>query len=448
MKNQKEQITFQCSNCSETFSKWSGECPNCHSWNTLSEVAYTPSRGGSSRSQGKLNLNLGNIEIANINSLENKNINERISSSNKAWDNILSGGMTPGQVILFSGDPGIGKSTLLLQIVSKIKDLPVLYFSGEETTQQVISRAKRIGNNSNEIFQTAEFVNLNDVEELESIVLSKNYKIVIVDSIQTISSSQSSGFPGSVNQIRECTLRIAEIAKRNHICFVIVGQVTKEGDIAGPKLLEHLVDTVLYLEGDRRSDLRILRVIKNRYGNTNEIAFFEMLEDGLRSVDNPSNLIIDRNKNLLEGSCYSLAMEGNVPIILEVQALCNKSVFNYPKFVSTGYPLNRLQMLAAIISKRTKINLSDQDIYVNIIGGIKIADPQVDLGICMAIASSYFKKSIDKNNIYFGEIGLTGEVRFNKTLKKREDFSKKNDFYSGHFNKVKSLSEFFRELKT
>jgi DNA repair protein RadA/Sms len=440
MQTNKSHQIFLCNNCGETFPKWSGSCPNCGEWNTLVESKFS---GSPKASVGKIS----NIEIADINTKEHLSYSTHLPSSLVSWDHVLSGGIAPGQVILFSGDPGIGKSTLLLQIVSSMNETDVLYFSGEETTHQVISRAKRIGNSTSTIFAKTKFVNLNTIEDLESIVSAGKYQIVIVDSIQTISSSESGGFPGSVNQVRECTIRIAEMAKKKNICFIIVGQVTKEGDIAGPKLLEHLVDTVLYLEGEKRSELRILRVIKNRYGSTNEIAFYEMQENGLREIDNPSSLIIDRKKELLEGSCYSLAIEGNIPIILEIQALCNKSVFNYPKFVSTGYPLNRLQMLTAIITKRTKINLSEQDIYLNIIGGLKINDPQVDIGVCIAIASSFFKKPIDKNSIFYGELGLTGEIRLDKTQNKRSAYVKKNKFESIDFNTIKSIDKLFSLLK-
>ena len=437
--NKNQQPVFLCSNCGETYPKWSGSCANCGEWNTLKEYKQNINIP---KSQDRVNVS--NIQIQNISTYQEE-YTARIKSSINAWDNVLSGGMIQGQVILFSGDPGIGKSTLLLQIISQMKS-KVLYFSGEETTQQIISRAKRIDSHDDAFLKT-DFVNLNSLEELESLAITHNYEIVIVDSIQTISSQSTGGIPGSVSQIRECTLKMAQLAKQNNFIFIIVGQVTKEGDIAGPKLLEHLVDTVMYFEGDKNNDLRVLKLIKNRYGNTNEVAFFEMKQSGLKALDNPSNLIIDRSKELLEGSCYSLALEGNIPIILELQALCNRSVFNYPKFVSTGYPLNRLQMICAIISKRTKINLSDQDIYLNIIGGIKIDDPQIDLGVCMAIASSFFKKPVNKNYIFFGELGLTGEVRFNKSKEKRINFATTNKFETEHFSKLNKIESYFNLLK-
>ncbi len=331
----------------------------------------------------------------------------RISTGNSEVDSVLGGGIVPGSLTLLAGDPGIGKSTLVLQLAGDIsKTKKVLYISGEESAAQVKLRGGRIKDLNNEF----EFLATTDVDQVLSHAISSNYDLIIVDSIQTMASQNLSGAAGTTSQITNNTNSIVRVAKDSNTAFIIIGHVTKEGNVAGPRLMEHLVDTVLYLEGERYGLLKMLRGVKNRFGATNEVGMLEMTEQGLKAVENPSEaLLMERQE--LPGSVIYVGMEGTRPILVEVQALVSPSVFGYPKRVADGFDINRLGLLCAVMQKRGGVNLSTQDVYVNIVGGIKLTEPAIDLAIILAIASAASGKIINSSTVVFGEVGLSGEVR-------------------------------------
>lgn len=331
----------------------------------------------------------------------------RISTGNSEVDSVLGGGIVPGSLTLLAGDPGIGKSTLVLQLAGDIsKTKKVLYISGEESAAQVKLRGGRIKDLNNEF----EFLATTDVDQVLSHAISSNYDLIIVDSIQTMASQNLSGAAGTTSQITNNTNSIVRVAKDSNTAFIIIGHVTKEGNVAGPRLMEHLVDTVLYLEGERYGLLKMLRGVKNRFGATNEVGMLEMTEQGLKAVENPSEaLLMERQE--LPGSVIYVGMEGTRPILVEVQALVSPSVFGYPKRVADGFDINRLGLLCAVMQKRGGVNLSTQDVYVNIVGGIKLTEPAIDLAIILAIASAASGKIINTSTVVFGEVGLSGEVR-------------------------------------
>ncbi|GDX63154.1 DNA repair protein RadA [Candidatus Saccharibacteria bacterium] len=331
----------------------------------------------------------------------------RISTGNSEVDSVLGGGIVPGSLTLLAGDPGIGKSTLVLQLAGDIsKTKKVLYISGEESAAQVKLRGGRIKDLNNEF----EFLATTDVDQVLSHAISSNYDLIIVDSIQTMASQNLSGAAGTTSQITNNTNNIVRVAKDSNTAFIIIGHVTKEGNVAGPRLMEHLVDTVLYLEGERYGLLKMLRGVKNRFGATNEVGMLEMTEQGLKAVENPSEaLLMERQE--LPGSVIYVGMEGTRPILVEVQALVSPSVFGYPKRVADGFDINRLGLLCAVMQKRGGVNLSTQDVYVNIVGGIKLTEPAIDLAIILAIASAASGKIINTSTVVFGEVGLSGEVR-------------------------------------
>ena len=401
----KSRSQFICQQCGASFPKWVGRCENCGEWNSLAEQTVASSGASAvdkSSGRGKA-LKTSNIREAAVESGL-----ERLSTGIDDLDTVLGGGFLAGGVALVAGQPGIGKSTLLAQVAAYIAlSKSVLYVSGEESISQVKLRAKRLGAASSENLQLA---SSNSAEDIAVSIQQGKYDLVIVDSVQTISLSEIASAPGSVSQITNSSNVIIRAAKASGTAVILVGHVTKEGSIAGPKILEHLVDVVLNFEGDRYGGFRVVRAQKNRYGSTNEAAIFEMDEQGLRIVKNPSAELLAERRNL-DGSIVLATMEGARPLLVEIQALVNPTNFGYPKRTASGFDLNRLNLLVAVLGKRTKLKLADKDIYVNVVGGLKLNDPAADLAVAMAIASASAGRSLDEGAVVFGEIGLGGEVR-------------------------------------
>lgn len=397
---------YLCSDCGNEFSVWSGKCPACGEWNTLKEVKGLDVALASKRSSHR------EIEVKNIAEISLDKA-FRIKTTIDELDRVLGGGIVPGSVILLGGEPGIGKSTLLLQVVEKIKD--TLYLSAEESAAQIKIRADRLKMKNKSISVVAD----GDIEAVAKEIQKNRPALLVVDSIQTVYLGSYDATPGSIVQVRECGMYLQQLAKSTGIPIIIVGHVTKEGNLAGPRILEHLVDVVLYLEGERFSDARILRGVKNRFGATNEVGIFSMQGEGLVEIKNPSEMFLAERRSA-PGSVVTVTLEGTRPILIEIQALVIPTHFGYPKRTSSGFDLNRLNLLAAVISKKTSIDLSNSDVYLNVIGGLKLSEPAVDLAVCAAIMSSYKNKVINTNTCLFGEVGLLGEVRRVTRQKDRE----------------------------
>ncbi len=398
---------FFCQNCGYESSKWMGQCPGCRQWNTLVEETVPAASKGMSGS-GKTKALGERREPSSLSAIAMQE-EERVSTHIRELDRVLGGGIVPGSLILVGGDPGIGKSTLLLQVCKYLSDdgRKVLYISGEESLRQIKLRAVRIGEFTDHLLLFCE-TNLNDIEET---IMRQKPEAVVIDSIQTMYHDGVSAAPGSVSQVREATGILLRLAKSLGISIFIVGHVTKEGTVAGPRVLEHMVDTVLYFEGDRHASYRILRGVKNRFGSTNEIGVFEMRQDGLAEVTNASEYMLNGRPEGASGSVVVCSMEGTRPILLEIQALVCKSSFGIPKRQATGTDLSRVNLLMAVLEKRVGLPLSNCDAYVNIAGGIRMSEPAVDLGIVIAVVSSFRNKPVDEKTLVFGEIGLSGEVR-------------------------------------
>lgn len=403
MPKAKTTTVFFCNSCGYESSKWMGQCPGCKEWNTFVEEPALK-KNASSKNVRRDSQNTPE-KITDVSS-ENE---ERIKTGIEELDRVLGDGIVPGSLVLVGGDPGIGKSTLLLQVCKAIsdKDMDVLYVSGEESVRQIKMRADRIGKFNDKLSVYAE-TNLTDIENT---IKKYNPKVVIIDSIQTMYSEEVSSAPGSVSQVREATNLLLQIAKGLNITIFIVGHVTKEGTVAGPRVLEHMVDTVLYFEGDRFASYRILRGVKNRFGSTNEIGVFEMINSGLKEVKNPSEYMLSGRPVDAKGSVTVCAIEGTRPILIEVQALVCQTNFGIPRRQATGTDYNRVNLLMAVLEKRVGIHLADCDAYVNVAGGIKLTEPAIDLGIVMAIVSSFKNREISSDTVVFGEVGLSGEVR-------------------------------------
>ncbi len=407
----KSKIIYICQECGYESSKWLGKCPECNAWNTFVEE-ITEKKKTSATIPDSLKTSkpttLNNIQM--INEFRTKtNLNE--------LDRVLGGGIVQGSLILVGGDPGIGKSTLLIQICQTIgeQNIKVLYVSGEESVQQIKMRADRLKISTENLLLVSE-TNMNLIQNT---ILEEKPALVIIDSIQTIYKEELSSALGSVSQVRECTGLLMKLAKGNNISIVIVGHVTKEGAIAGPRVLEHMVDTVLYFEGERHVSYRILRAVKNRFGSTNEIGMFEMQDKGLVEVLNPSEYMLSGRPLDATGSVVSCSIEGSRPLLTEVQSLISYTNFGMPRRTATGIDYNRVTMLIAVLEKRLGMQLSSYDSYVNLAGGIKIAEPSLDLAIITAIASSFKNKIIDPYTVVFGEVGLAGEIRAVNMAEKR-----------------------------
>ncbi|WP_405098305.1 DNA repair protein RadA [Oceanobacillus sp. FSL H7-0719] len=401
----KRKNKFVCQDCGYESAKWMGKCPGCGNWNTMVEEIQAPVSGGRHVSSGS-GRKVSKPE--KITALESQK-EPRITTEMKEFNRVLGGGVVPGSLVLIGGDPGIGKSTLLLQISSQIakKKMPVLYVSGEESTRQTKLRAERLGVDEDELYVLSE-TNLQDIsnqiEELQP-------QLVIIDSIQTIYREEVASAPGSVSQVRECTGELMRIAKTNHISIFIVGHVTKEGSIAGPRLLEHMVDAVLYFEGERHHTYRILRGVKNRFGSTHEMGIFEMKEEGLREVLNASEIFLEERTAGAAGSTVVASMEGTRPVLVEIQALISPSSFGNPRRMATGIDYNRVPLIMAVLEKRVGFMLQNQDAYIKVAGGVKLDEPAIDLAIAISIASSFRDQATEPKDIFIGEVGLTGEIR-------------------------------------
>ena len=406
----KNKTIFVCSECGNESSKWLGKCPACNSWNTFYEQKIIESKNSSLKSKDS-NSNIPQ----KLNSYEAKET-LKTSTGFSELDRVLGGGLVKGSLILLGGEPGIGKSTLILQICDKVKgEGKVLYVSGEESAEQIKLRADRLGIDNEDIL----FLGETDIDIVNQAIIEINPKLVIVDSIQTMYSDEITAAAGSVSQVREITSQVMRVCKSRGITTIIIGHVTKEGNIAGPRVLEHMVDTVLYLEGERYFSYRILRGVKNRFGSTNEIGMFEMREEGRCEILNPSDVLISDREDNPAGSCIVSSIEGTRPILVELQALTSQTVFGYPKRTANGIDFNRLSLLIAVLEKKSGMMLGSQDVYLNVVGGLKINEPSIDLGICLVTISSFKNISIPKDMVIMGEVGLTGEVRRINFIEKR-----------------------------
>ena len=449
----KAKTIFVCSECGNESPKWLGKCPACNSWNTFYEQKiekYTETN--------KIEKKINNTPRP-LNSYVGQEAN-RTSTGYLELDRVLGGGLVKGSLILLGGEPGIGKSTLILQLCEKVQgEGKVLYVSGEESAEQIKLRADRLEIKNQDLM----FLGETDIDVIKDAISDMKPKLVIIDSIQTMYSDEITAAAGSVSQVREITSQIMRMCKAQQITTIIIGHVTKEGNIAGPRVLEHMVDTVLYLEGERYNTYRILRAVKNRFGSTNEIGMFEMREEGMCEVTNPSDILITEREDNPSGSCILASVEGTRPILVEVQALTSQTVFGLPKRTANGFDYNRLAVLIAVLEKKAGLSLGNQDVYLNIAGGMKISEPAADLGIIATVASSYKNVSISQSTVVMGEVGLTGEVRrinlIEKRLKEAEKLGFKTciipennkkglkDDYKLDIIGVKNIGEMLRILK-
>lgn len=412
----KGSVQYVCSSCGAFTGTWSGKCFSCGEWNTLQEQLTTATLTNAASAGAVLKSQSVKSSIAVD--------HERLSTGVSEVDTVLGGGFVTGSVTLIAGQPGIGKSTLLLQLAYELaKKQSVLYVSGEESAHQIGLRAKRLGTTSEKL----QLATSTSADDIAATIASSKYELVVVDSIQTISCAAISSAAGNVSQITNSTQLLTAAAKQTNTALILVGHVTKEGSIAGPKVLEHVVDVVLQLEGDRYGGFKVLRAVKNRYGSTNEAGIFEMKDEGLKPVENPSAALL-AERQISDGSVVLATMEGTRPLLVEVQALVNKTSYGYPKRAASGIDINRVNLLIAMLERRTKLNLADQDIYVNIVGGIRLTEPAADLAVIMAIASAAKGMQLKKNSVVFGEVGLSGEVRHVPYIEKRIAEAKKLGF--------------------
>ena len=408
----KAKTVFVCSNCGYESAKWLGKCPACNEWNSFYEEKVASSSGNASSSNKSNKEKAVPRKLKEVEGIETA----RTSTGIGELDRVLGGGLVKGSLVLVGGEPGIGKSTLILQLCDKVKgEGKVLYVSGEESAEQVKIRADRLNINNDDLM----FLGETNIDSIEDAIISINPKLVIIDSIQTMYSEEITSAAGTVSQVREITARIMRMCKDNGITTIIIGHVTKDGNIAGPRVLEHMVDTVLYLEGERYFSYRILRGVKNRFGSTNEVGMFEMKNEGMVEITNPSSILISERNDNPAGSVIVASMEGTRPLLIELQALTTPSMFGIPKRTANGIDYNRLAVLIAVIEKRAGIGLGTQDVYLNVVSGIRIAEPAVDLGVVLACVSSYKNVSIPQDVVAIGEVGLTGEVRAVNMIEKR-----------------------------
>lgn len=407
-------IIFSCSNCSAQYTKWIGRCLECGKWGTIEKT----------QAALQTNLNSGNeyeaIKTTTLDEIQGKNF-KRLKTGVEELDRVLGGGLVPGSLILLGGEPGVGKSTLALQLAALLPD--ALYLSGEESIEQIKLRAERLTLKS----PTLKLANVTNIESIIA-TIQKNPHLAIIDSIQTVSSAEAEGEAGNITQIRACTTKLMALAKTTGAIIVLIGQVTKDGAVAGPKTLEHLVDVVLYLEGDKYHQYRILRAAKNRFGSTDEIGVFNMMEHGLEEVKNPSAAFLAGREDAVPGSVVTCLIEGSRPVLVEIQALVTKTSFGYPQRRASGFDLNRLQVLIGVLGKRAGLPLDSYDVFLNVVGGIVAEEPAADLAVILALASALQNKTLPKNIAAFGEVGLGGEVRAVGQIKKRLEEIKKMGF--------------------
>ena len=392
---------FFCQECGYESSKWVGQCPACKAWNTMVEEIVDKKSSVTHRQ-------ITEVQVAKLNDVQSSS-EKRMDTHIEELNRVLGGGIVPGSLVLVGGDPGIGKSTLLLQTCKSLSDqkIAVLYISGEESLQQIKMRADRIGIFSDEMTLLCE----TNLDLIQGVIEERKPQVVVIDSIQTMFRENVNSAPGSVSQVREATSVLMRLAKEQGIAIFVVGHVTKEGTVAGPRVLEHMVDTVLYFERDRYASYRILRAVKNRFGSTNEIGVFEMCQSGLREVPNPSEYMLDGKPKNASGSIVVCTMEGTRPLLVEIQALVCHSAFGMPRRTAAGVDYNRVNLLMAVLEKNVGVRLADQDAYINIAGGMKVSEPATDLGLVLAIISSFRNRPIAEDTICFGEVGLSGEVR-------------------------------------
>ena len=404
----KVSTVFVCNECGYESSKWLGKCPSCNAWNTFVEEKAIQATGSKDRKKPQ-------GEVVKLNTVKQKETS-RVKTGVEELDRVLGGGFVNGSLTLLGGEPGIGKSTLILQICNSLSlNGKVLYVSGEESAEQIKLRADRLGIDNDNIL----FLSETDIDNVEITLDKEEPSFVIIDSIQTMYSEEITSARGSVSQVREFTARIMKMCKQKQITTVIIGHVTKDGNIAGPRVLEHMVDTVLYLEGERYFTYRILRTVKNRFGSTNEIGMFEMEEKGLMEIKNPSSILISERDGNPAGSIIAVSLEGTRPLLIELQALTTFSVFGIPRRNAIGIDYNRLTLLMAVLEKKANLQLGNQDVYLNIVGGIRVNEPALDLPAVLAVASSLKNISIKEDIVAIGEVGLTGEVRSVNMIDKR-----------------------------
>lgn len=435
-------IVFFCKECGYESAKWLGKCPGCNNWNTFVEEKINK-KGSSKTSAKSFSATFNNkSEVKKLNEIKVEKTT-RIDTGYSELNRVLGGGLVSGSLSLIGGEPGIGKSTLIMQVCGNLAKIgKVMYVSGEESEVQVKMRADRLKVTSDDIYFLSE-TNISEIEEKVENVLPK---FCIIDSIQTMYDEEISSVPGSVSQVKEVTARLMYLAKRQGLTVIVIGHVTKDGVIAGPRILEHMVDTVLYIEGERFFSHRIVRGVKNRFGSTNEIGIFDMQEVGLVEVTNMSELFLSDESTNLPGTSIVATVEGTSTILLEIQALTSHSYYNMPRRVANGIDLNRLSMILAVLEKRCKLNLGSQDIYVNVIGGIKVDEPAVDLAVAMAIVSSNKNKTIDEKTVFIGEVGLTGDVRSVNNFEKRvKEISKMG--YNRVFGNKRQVEMFKKDNK-
>lgn len=429
----KQSALFICSHCDAQYAKWQGRCNECGQWGTVTE------QSSATRSATK-----AAATVIDLNEVSNDDGFLRLRTEIEEIDRVFGGGIVSGSLTLLAGEPGIGKSTLVAQIADYIgKNNDVLYSSGEESLPQVKMRLERLNCSLDRI----KFINDTDLDKIINAVEELGPKLVIIDSIQTVQNASTQGEAGNINQIRSAAVRCLEIAKRRNIAFIIIGHITKDGTVAGPKSLEHLVDTVLYLEQETARGYQLLRASKNRFGSTNELGIFEMTGTGFKPITNSSSIFLEAETERASGSVTSCIIEGTRPFLVEIQALVTKTVFGYPQRKASGFDLNRLQVLCAVINKRTKINITAQDIIVNIVGGLEVDDPGIDAAVAAAIISSMLDKPVNKKTLVLGEIGLGGEIRpISKTsqrLKEAEKLGFKTVLGPGE---IKNLTELISKL--
>ncbi len=399
----KERIRFICSNCGHDSPKWQGVCPSCNEWNTFSEQKVV--KAGKEKNKIAISDD-GGSKITALSDIEISDA-DRFSTNLKEFDRVLNGGFVRGSFSLLGGDPGIGKSTLMLQVAKNCPDKKILYIAGEESGSQIKQRASRIGLTGENLFISSH----TEVRDIISKARSSTYGLLIIDSIQTVFSDDLTSLPGSVQQIRECSALLQQLAKKENVTILMIGHVTKDGDIAGPRILEHMVDTVLHFEGNKNHLYRLLRTVKNRFGPAQEVGVFEMKEGGLEEVVNPSVLFMSDSEIEVSGNSLTCVMEGTRPILVEVQALVTPSSYSTPQRTASGFDQRRLSLLIAVLEKRAGLSFAGNDVYLNIAGGLKVTDPSADFAVVSALISSLKDKPLKRDTVYFGEVGLGGEVR-------------------------------------
>lgn len=426
----KTSIVFVCSNCGEEFIRWQGQCSNCKEWNTLKEFTISKRTVNREQRTGEP------IQMSLLQDVKPTSGFARLETGIFEFDRVLGGGIVPGSMLLVGGDPGIGKSTLLLQVAERLGG--TLYLSAEESLEQIKLRADRLG-----IKGQFSVIAASDITQVLEQVRQTTPKILVVDSIQTVYHPDFPSSPGSIVQVRESAMVLQQFAKTSHVAVVLVGHVTKEGTVAGPRMLEHLVDAVAYLEGDPYRNFRILRSVKNRFGATDEIGVFAMTDKGLVEIQNPSSLFLSERATA-PGSVVTCTTTGTRPFLVEVQALTTPTVFGYPKRSANGFDINRLNLLAAVLNERAGVKLSDQDIYVNVVGGVKLKEPAADLAVATAIASARSKQPLAKDLCVFGEVGLSGEIRKVSQTSAREQEAKRLGYML--VNQAKTVQELINQL--